>query len=61
MGPKKKMAAILPCVLLKFYNSVAFQLAQVSSEEAIYLRREVPGVLPTGPCKSLILQLISDL
>ena len=55
------MVAILPCDLLKCYNSVAFQLAQVSSEEAIYLRREVPGVLPTGPCKPLILQLISDL
>ena len=54
------MAAIFPCVLLKCYISVAFQLAQVPSEEAIYLGREIPGVLPTGHCKSIILQLLSD-
>ena len=57
------MAVVLPCVLLKCYSSVhvAFKVAQFHSEEAIYLGREVLGVLPTGHCKSLILQLLSDL
>ena len=41
--------------------SVVFKVAQVRAIEAVYLGRDVIGVLPTGYGKSLIFQLIPDL
>ena len=41
--------------------SVVFKVAQVRALEAVYLGRDVIGVLPTGFGKSLIFQLIPDL
>ena len=41
--------------------SVVFKVAQVRALEAVYLGRDLIGVLPTGYGKSLIFQLIPDL
>ena len=41
--------------------SVVFKVAQVRALEAVYLGRDVIGILPTGYGKSLIFQLIPDL
>ena len=62
----KKMAATAFLQALNFAVvecdvSVVFKVAQVRALEAVYLGRDVIGVLPTGFGKSLIFQLIPDL
>ena len=62
----KKMAATAFLQALNFAVvecdvSVVLKVAQVRALEAVYLVRDVIGVLPTGFGKSLIFQLIPDL